>query len=116
MQTIVPTPCLSDIKLCVESYGYTDNHQGYADCTCNDKSWTASSGIDKVARYTWWGQKRWIHHMTGRVVCLGQGVHDYNSEMWPWPRNTIIFRLKDRQLSDYMIFQQGQGWNQDGAK
>lgn len=26
IQTVIPTPRLSDIELCIKSHGYTDNH------------------------------------------------------------------------------------------
>lgn len=67
-QTVVPTPCLFDTEFRVDSHCYTYDHQGYADCTCNNKSWSACNGIDKVAFYTWWGGKSWKRYKGEGVV------------------------------------------------
>ena len=73
------------------------NIKDYADCTCYDKSWTASTGIDKVACYTWWGQKRWRCHIGGQVVGRSQDVRGLGLGI------SLSSRLKDRQLSHYMM-------------
>ena len=97
-RTIVPAPCFLNKEFGIESYCYTYQHQCYADCTRNDKSRTASSGIDHGACYTWWSQKSRRRYIGRRVVLRSQGVHEVAQV------KSFLFslRLNHRMISNHI--------------